>query len=71
MIKYVLHPGTVVSKVDGDLHFITAAQLAQLYGVRFDECIARETFEARECPAGLIHLYPRFDGNYTLPKEIT
>ncbi|WOH61939.1 hypothetical protein [Bradyrhizobium sp. BWC-3-1] len=74
--KYVVHPGVVVSKTDGQYHYIGAMELMRLYGIRPDEC---EIYEpepwwpqsyyrmAQEQHDGLIHLYPRYDGDYTLP----
>lgn len=38
-IKYVLHPGYIRSRSDGDIHYIGAGQLANLYGVPLSECI--------------------------------
>lgn len=71
MIRYVLHPGYVISATDGDEHFIGAAQLMSLYRVPKSECIIDDT-SARLGGLGyssdLIHLYPRFDGNYALPE---
>ena len=32
-VKYILFPGHVTSKSDGELHYITAQQLTQLYSV--------------------------------------
>lgn len=79
-IKYVLHPGTVVSKNDRQRHNISAEVLARLYGVRMSECLVcpshnvntREASVARfllENRKDLIHLYPRSNGDYFLPKE--
>ena len=36
---YVLCPGWVRSRTDGDAHFIGARQLAHLYGVSMAECL--------------------------------
>lgn len=33
-MRYVLHPGPIISKNDGDLHYINAPRLARLYGLR-------------------------------------
>ena len=78
--KYALHPGPVTSKNDGDRHFIDAHQLAFLYRVRQSECVVvpwevkpgherqHELLLERIERMGLIHLRPRYDGNYTLPE---
>lgn len=69
-IKYVLIPGHILSRTDGDEHYISAAKLAELYGVDLKECDVKyydqrdfgKTFE------DLIKLTPRSDGNYRIPK---
>ena len=71
MVKYLVCPGTVISKSDGDEHFISAGQLMRLYGVKPTECVVMPTGSARRGwtePAGLIHLRPSYHGNYELPK---
>ena len=65
--KYILHPGYVTSKNDGDRHFISAPELAKLYNVPLEECYAPNTIgrlDAIENWRGLIHLFPRYDGRY-------
>jgi hypothetical protein len=67
MIKYVIHPGHVISKNDGERHYISAAQLMYFYKVRPGECVVDHydnyiPFEGRE----LIHLYPKYNGDYEL-----
>ena len=76
-VRYLLCPGYVKSKYDGDEHYIGAMRLARLYGVDPREC---EIFEPRPWwPASfyrqderrykdLIKLVPRYDGDYTLPS---
>lgn len=71
MKKYVLYPGLVRSKTDGQNHYINAVELCRLYQVKWDECIVidkRKTLCIRNF-SKMIHLYPREDGNYSLPKE--
>lgn len=72
MIKYCLHPGKVTSKTDGDIHYIGAARLADLYRVDIREChvyeelgghIPRIDDEFLKC------LYPSPSGNYLLTPE--
>lgn len=78
--KYAVWPGLVTSKTDGQVHFISAAQLVMLYGVKWDECIVYDAARLYELPdsvresrmavaESLIPLRPRYDGNYTLPKS--
>ena len=78
-VKYVLCPGVVTSMHDGQRHFITAEGLAQLYGVPMEACLIHNPQEwwpqsyhrqAEDRQRGLIRLAPKYDGNYTLPKEL-
>ena len=82
-VKYALHPGPVTSRTDGDKHFVDAHQLARLYGVAPSECVVVpwEVKPGHELPhrvrmerierMGLVHLYPRPNGNYTLGNRST
>ena len=69
--KYVLCPGDVVSKKDGERHFISAAQLLDLYHVSLKDCfVCSDEKDLRGlCTSGMIFLYPRYDGNYKCPEE--
>ena len=64
---YAVHPGYIQSKSDGDVHFIDAPTIIRLYGVEPDKCIVwEENFGYyTDC---LVHLYPTFDGNYSLER---
>lgn len=73
---YAIHPGYVISKNDGNEHFITPRQLIGLYGVNPQQCIV---LDYRKGPqsymeygplVNYIHLYPRRDGNYSLPSGL-
>jgi hypothetical protein len=67
---YVLHPGYVESRFDSQQHYICASDLAALYGLRLADCYLRSNKPIqgeKPLPAGAIHLYPRYDGNYELP----
>ena len=71
MYKYVLCPGEVVSATDGDIHYISAKQLQELYGVNPKDCIFYpDMSDPRNkhwiVPDDAIFLHPREDGNYTL-----
>lgn len=74
-VKYLVWPGRVRSKVDGDGHYLTAMQLISLYRVRPRDCIIAETLTQKNLSAirarnpGIIDLYPRYNGNYTLPEN--
>lgn len=69
--RYVLHPGWVTSKEDGESHYVTVTALAQLYHIPLGACIdASFTKNFRNDRLNeLIHLWPQASGNYTLPEE--
>lgn len=74
MTRYVLHPGPVRSKTDGDVHHISASQLIMLYRVNPRDCVVYpegDAFRQRfwQDQPGDVHLYPRTSGNYTLPER--
>ena len=69
--RYMLHPGPMTSKTDGDRHFIGAGQLAQLYGVSLKNCVVCDN-TSKGSPVDdprYIHLYPRYNGDYEIPGE--
>ena len=61
-----------MSKSDGQRHFISAPELARLYGVNYKKChvVYRDRPETSQ---GLVerkddvHLYPDYNGDYKLP----
>lgn len=65
---YVLFPGSVVSETDGQLHHITAPQLARLYGVDYKKCkvVCPNTRGYRKQKDD-VELRPSFNGDYSLP----
>lgn len=71
--RYVLCPGYVRSKTDGQRHYISAGQLAKLYRVKWSDCMVyseeRLVGFSREQRERLAWLYPSPDGNYKLNKE--
>jgi len=62
VVTYVLHPGEVRSVFDGDWHFISAGQLANLYGLKRGTWVPYKGDGYKY--SGLIHLYPREEGDY-------
>ncbi len=76
-IKYLVFPGYVVSKNDGDMHFISARQLIRLYGVQVDQCLVASSdphtlnfFISRHHSLNkLINLKQDRSGNYKLPTH--
>lgn len=65
--RYVLHPGIVFSRTDGDVHHVGARRLADLYGVNPRRAEVYD--EHARYPDNAIHLYPDDSGRYKLPKE--
>ena len=68
MKKYIVRPGYVMSKYDGDRHYISASQLIHLHGVQISECIIvrgpEDHYKLMGINRDLISLFPRADGNY-------
>ncbi len=76
-MKYAVFPDHVVSRTDGQVHFIGAAELINLYGVDPRECFVIDFNAGPRAYAqqmrlveeeGLIHLRPSYRGNYKLEK---
>ena len=64
---YVLHPGRVTSKNDGDVHFISADNIAKLYRLPHGSWRAaayHSDLERCLVRGDDINLFPRFDGEY-------
>ena len=61
---FALHPGTVLSRTDGDHHRISGAQLADCYRVPIGAC---KEWRLGMAPDHYIHLYPDESGHYNLP----
>lgn len=77
--RYLLCPGLVRSRADGDRHHVGAMDLARLYGVRVADCLvlppqrpenhrARMDLLDRVRLGELVALQPRADGQYQLPS---
>jgi hypothetical protein len=66
MARIFLHPGYVISKNDGQRHFVNAQRLADLYNVYKPRCIVvlPESEKDWQDLPGDIHLHPRYNGNY-------
>ena len=70
--KYLVIGGGVKSKNDGDIHYINAQRLCELYGVNPQECVLVEENSTQHMRGydfqkqTMIVLRPRFDGNYGL-----
>lgn len=71
-IKYVVHPGFVLSKQDKDTHYVGYNRLVALYGVDPRNCELYnpvEFYPANSMYEDTVHLYPRWDGNYSLETK--
>jgi hypothetical protein len=70
-MRYILHSGFVISASDGDRHYINTSKLARLYGLSPNDanvvCVD-DYMRGVRWRDGDIHLHPRMDGNYKLPK---
>lgn len=75
MKRYVLHCETpVVSRNDGDVHYVSAIDLAGLYGVPLSECIVitKDSIMEKSRLIGLRslkHLYVKSSGDYPAFKK--
>lgn len=73
MKKYVIHGDHVISRYDGQHHFVSASKLINLYRVDPRECIIYEEGCLRgytpEFIDTLIHLYPDHQGVYEKPES--
>lgn len=64
-LKFALHPGTIISKNDGDLHFISYPKLLWLYQLQPHECVNGQSPNVVGYESdNYIHLYPRYLGDY-------
>ncbi len=64
--------GYVLSKTDGQKHYVNAKTLCKLYGLNQDECIfAEEKYleSLRGLPRDLEVFKPRYDGKYKRSKD--
>jgi len=77
--KYVVFGGEVISKNDGEIHYIPAYKVCELYGLNphasnviLVDIRRPETYKWLSLmkleDGSWTFLYPRSDGNYTLPE---
>lgn len=75
--KYLIIGGEVMSKIDGDTHYINAHTTRRLYRLNLDECYLAESHDKilieqyLQHKPELIILRPRYDGNYNLTALTT
>lgn len=68
MLKYLVIPGTVRSRMDGDEHYIGSRQLMDLYQVDPRECVRSDVAGPFvNWHKGLVKLRPRACGRYVVP----
>lgn len=68
--KYLLLPGSVISRRDGQPHYISAGALMHLYNVPMSACVIFKPLPrgAADPYEGLVKLAPRYNGDYTLKE---
>jgi hypothetical protein len=76
MKKYLVIPDYIISKNDGQRHYISCNKLVQLYGVDEGECVFVESSSTGKMTdsieynkkryGNLIELKPKHSGNYIL-----
>lgn len=66
---FALHPGHITSKGDGQVHYVSAGQLAKLYELRnYEWFIWNDTYDSRfRTWSEYVHLYPNYHGDYGRP----
>lgn len=68
MLKYIVRPGYVFSRSDGDRHYISADKLIELHQVPISECVIiankKDLYKLKGLKRELINLFPRTDGKY-------
>lgn len=71
--KYLVVGGRVISRWDGDVHYVSPQALCGLYKVHPDECefVTEDEYETSQYryDDNLIVLRPRYDGNYELEEN--
>jgi hypothetical protein len=67
--KYAVFSGEVYSQHDGDHHFVSADQLVRIFNLDRRECVLVQNEDDKRGRdfSGLIKLFPRYEGDYTLP----
>lgn len=71
--NFLVVPGPILSRIDGDRHYISAGRLMDLYGVHREECIIIDSSRNAYLYGryeGCLILEPRFDGDYSLPDVL-
>ena len=75
MKKYIVVGGDIMSKTDGDRHYVNARKLCNLYQINPNDCILIEErsyyglVKYKLLPEGLPVLRPKYDGKYNLTNK--
>ena len=67
--KYMLCPGYIISKNDGQRHYISPADLVRLYGANPAECVIFGNVPESDHHK-YIKLVPKRNGDYFLPEPV-
>jgi hypothetical protein len=65
--KYCVHGGFVMNVNDRQVHYVSATVVARLYGLPPGSFIIAKQDDVRGLD--FVHLYPRDNGDYRLPRE--
>jgi hypothetical protein len=68
-MTYVLHPGKMMSRNDGDIHYIGVGQLIELYRIPRGARMLVANRRGDRWPEDAIHCWPRYDGDYPVFEE--
>lgn len=64
---FLVVPGPVISRTDGQRHYVAAHRLMDLYGVQRSECVIVTNAFLYKKYEGCYLLTPQYDGDYSLP----
>ena len=70
-MKYAIYPGWIISRTDGERHFIGYAELIRLYMLSARDCFNAQRPEAMKGrdSSQIKEIFPRYDGHYPLCKK--
>ena len=68
--RFVVLPGYITSKHDGDVHHITFNDLCRLYDINPRDVMDGKVRRGTRLPKYPIMLSPRYDGEYNLADEV-
>ena len=68
--NFIIKPGNVISKTDGDVHHISFSELRNLYGLSMSQCIDGTNLRTTKLNFNQIYLEPDTTGNYNLAEQV-